>query len=171
MLPEVAPDFRGAVLDLLGTEQVQGDRWGNRAECSCPKISANAGYAYKAGGFFFMAFPWIFPGGVWCFSGDRPRREGFAFSKRMGGIPCHNDGRLSDDVAIPRVALNMMYDRRSSETCGRRPRNHVEASPANATEMQDKLRAGAYPSLTGSAISGRISARGGLLLGRLVRRC
>ena len=50
------------------------------------------------------------------------------------------DGRFSADVAFPFVALNMMYRVLSVEKSGRFLGNHVEDFPANAAEIQGKLR-------------------------------
>ena len=44
-------------------------------------------------------------------------------------------------MAFPFVALNMVYRRRSSEPSNWFLKSHAEDPPANAAEMQDKLRA------------------------------
>ena len=81
-----------------------------------------------------MASPWLFPGGVGCFFDDRPPGDGLKFEKWLE--------RFGADVAFPFVALNMACGRMSAEKSRLFLKSHVEGPPANAAEIQCKLRAG-----------------------------
>ena len=71
-----------------------------------------------------------------------PVRRGIRPREMDGPLVFYYDGRCSADVAFDCVALNMTYRRRSVEQSGRFLKSHVEDAPANAAEIQDKLRAG-----------------------------
>ena len=129
LLPEVAPDFREEVRKLLETANAQCAKGAKRVEFPWPNISAEPASEFKTRGFFCMAFPWLFPGGVGCFFDDRPYGEGFTFAKWLEHLVFYSDGRFSADVAFPFVALNMMYRRRSVEQSGWFLKNHVEDAP------------------------------------------
>ena len=89
-----------------------------------------------------MSSPWIFPGGFGFFFDARPVGEWLKFAKWIDRIIYYYDGRFGADVAFPFVALNMAYRRRYAEQSSWFLKSHVEDPPANAAEMQDKLRAG-----------------------------
>ena len=108
-----------------------------------PKISADPASEFKTRGFFFMASPWLFPGGVGCFFDDRRYGGGVTIAKWLGRLVFYSDGRFSADVAFPFAALNMMYRRRSVEQSGMFLKKTTSMTPpANAAAIQDKLREG-----------------------------
>ena len=119
LLPEVAPDFREEVRELLETAKAQGGKGKKRAESHWPKISADPASEFKTRGFFCMAPPWLYPGGVGRFFDGRPYGEGITFAKWLEHLVLHSGGRFSADVAFPFVDLNMVYRGRSVEQSGR----------------------------------------------------
>ena len=71
-IPEVAPDFREEVRELLETAHVQGDKGKTHAGRPSPKIIADPTSEFKTRGFPRATAPLLFPGGPGCFFDDGP---------------------------------------------------------------------------------------------------
>ena len=65
--PEVAPDFGDEVRRLLEEARAQGEAVGKHVEFPRPATDKGPASEFQTRGFYFIAFPWLFPGGVGCF--------------------------------------------------------------------------------------------------------
>ena len=110
LLPEVATDYQEEVKKFLETDLRQSDGGAKQYELPWPIFDHNHVAESRNRGFFFLA-PWLFPGGVGCFSDDRPFGGWLAFGKWIEHHAYYRGGRFSSDLALPSVALNMAYRR------------------------------------------------------------
>ena len=129
---------RGA--EATGAEQAQGDKGETHVDFPRSKIGAAPASGYKTRGFFRMASP----GYIQAASGGSLTisRSGMATPSRSGlGAFLLLRRKVSADVGCPFFALNTMRLIRSIEQSGRFLKNRADYAPAQASEIQDKLRA------------------------------
>merc|ERR1712112_765645 len=75
LLPEITPDIETEVRKLVESARQQGESGKKHVVFPWPSVDPNPVPEYRTRGFFCMAFPWLFPGGVGCFFDDRPFSE------------------------------------------------------------------------------------------------
>ena len=129
LLPEITPDIQTEVRRLIDPARLQGEAGKKHVVFSWPSVGPNPVPEPRTRGFFRVAFPWLFPGGFGCFFDDRPFGDGLKFEKRPDHLIYYYDGRFASDVAVPFVALNMAYRRRSAEQSSWFLKSHVEDPP------------------------------------------
>ena len=86
LLPEVATDYQGEVAKLMETARLQREGGKKRVEHPRPRIDPRPAPESRTRGFFRMAIPWFFPGGVGWFFDDRPFWDGPTFGKWLEHI-------------------------------------------------------------------------------------
>ena len=114
LIPEITPGCQSEARKLLASALRQGESGETHVVFPWPSVGPNHLPDPRDRGFFCMALPWLFPGGVGCFFDDRPFGEGLNCAKWLENLIYYYGGRFGADVACPFVALNMAHRRRSS---------------------------------------------------------